>query len=452
MKVQKILLVDDEESTLFGYTRFLTNSGFVTQGAQSLKEAKALSATEQFDGILLDLQLPDGNALDWIAELHSTQENLAIIVITGTNDIPTAVKAMKFGAHNFLTKPVAMEDLVSSLRKSLEVEELRKREGIYRRLAPQKTEPHFGTSSAIEKVMQYANVAALTTTVVLLYGETGTGKGVLARWIHEHSARKTEAFIEVNCSSLKGELLRSELFGHSKGAFTSAIKDRCGLIEVVDGGTLFLDEIGDMDLEVQSQLLKTIEEKSYRRIGENKLRTSDFRLICATNRNLTQAASNGSFRKDLYYRICVFPIFIPALHDRREDIPDLVKHVLLSYGYDFFPLNRQVEQLLVNYTWPGNIRELRNMIERALLISQGTELSMVHFPGIDPSPPPPPVQESVETILEIDSWNLEEIEKNHILKILKRFAGDKYETSNALGISLSSLYRKLDKFQQQLQT
>ncbi len=449
MKTPKILLVDDEEATLFGYTRYLSKSGFTTVSAKSLKEAKSHTTTELFDGILLDLRLPDGNAIDWIAELHSTQENMSIIVITGTNDIPTAVKAMKYGAHNFLTKPVTMEDLVTSLRKSLEVEELRKRDGIYQRLASQKTEPYFGKSPAIEKVMQYANVAALNNTVVLLYGETGTGKGILARWIHEHSARKNETFVEVNCSSLKGELLRSELFGHAKGAFTSAIKDRSGLIEIVDGGTLFLDEIGDMDLEVQAQLLKTIEEKSYRRIGENKLRTSDFRLICATNRNLTEESLNGHFRKDLYYRICIFPINLPPLQDRKEDIPDLVKHILRSYGYETFPLDPMVEKLLIEYYWPGNIRELRNMIERALLLAQGITLSVTHFPGIDQSFP---VQENIEQGEVDEAWNLEEIEKNHILKALKHFDGDKYEASNALGISLSSLYRKLDKIQHQLQT
>lgn len=440
MKASRILLVDDEEATLFGYTRYLSKAGFSTESAKCLKDAKNQISSEHFDAILLDLKLPDGNAIDWISELHNTHENLAIIVITGVSDIPTAVKAMKFGAHNFLTKPVNMDDLLISLNKSLEVEELRKRDSMYQRLAPQKADPFFGNSVSIEKVIQYANVAAMNNTVVLLHGETGTGKGVLARWIHDHSPRKNEAYVEVNCSSLKGELLRSELFGHAKGAFTSAIKDRSGLIEVVDGGTLFLDEIGDMDLEVQAQLLKTIEEKSYRRIGENKLRTSDFRLICATNRNLTEASLNGSFRKDLYYRICIFPINLPTLRDRKDDIPGMIKHILINYGFDKFPLNKQVIDMLTQYPWPGNIRELRNMLERALLLAQGEELSINHFPGLD-KPPLPNDQD-------LNAWNLDEIEKFHIIKALKHFGGDKYEASNALGISLSSLYRKLDKIQQ----
>lgn len=445
MKTPRILLVDDEEATLFGYTRYLTKGGYSIETAKCLRDAKNQIASEQFDAILLDLKLPDGNAIDWIAELHSSHEHLAIIVITGLSDIPTAVKAMKYGAYNFLTKPVNMDDLAISLKKGLEVEELRRRDSIYQRLAPQKSEPFFGNSQTIEKVVQYANVAAMNNTVVLLHGETGTGKGILARWIHDHSSRKNEAFVEVNCSSLKGELLRSELFGHAKGAFTSAIRDRAGLIEVVDGGTLFLDEIGDMDLEVQAQLLKTIEEKSYRRIGENRLRTSDFRLICATNRNLTDASQNGSFRKDLYYRICIFPITLPALRDRKEDLPGLIKHILASYGYNKPSINPQVIDILTEYQWPGNIRELRNMLERALLLSQGDHLNPSHFPGLEN----PAIAEPSQTT---ETWNLDEIEKNHIRMALKHFGGDKYETSNALGISLSSLYRKIDKIQQRQQT
>ncbi len=190
----------------------------------------------------------------------------------------------------------------------------------------------------MQSVLEYAQVAATNTTIVLITGETGTGKGVLARWIHDKSDRKSGEFVELNCSSLKGEILRSELFGHVKGSFTSAVRDRVGLIEIADCGTLFLDEIGDMDMSVQSQLLKTIEEKTYRRIGENKLRKSDFRLICATNHNLAEASENGTFRKDLYYRINVFPIQLPTLKERKEDIEGLIEHILNSFGYSHLPI------------------------------------------------------------------------------------------------------------------
>ncbi len=438
MKNSKLLLVEDNESALFAYSRYLSKEGYTTKSATDLKEARTAIAAEHFDAVLLDLNLPDGNGLDWIEELRRDHEAIAIIVITGTSDIPTAVRAMKYGADNFLPKPIEMEDLKVALEKSLEIEELRKKSVVQQRLA-QKGEPYFGSSKAIKDALSYSEVAASNNTVVLLYGETGTGKGVLAKWIHERSPRKGEAFVELNCSSLKGELLRSELFGHAKGAFTSAVRDRAGLIEVADGGTLFLDEIGDMDLDVQAQLLKTIEERSYRRIGENKVRTSDFRLICATNRDLTEATNSGQFRKDLYYRICVFPIHLPALRDRKEELPELSRHLMLSLGQGEREIAPDVFELLRNYSWPGNIRELRNMLERAILLSQDGLISARHFPGMESDIP-------VEDEIKI-GWSLEEVERVHILKALKHFSGDKYKTSSALGISLASLYRKLGKIQ-----
>jgi DNA-binding NtrC family response regulator len=436
MKVQKLLLVDDDEAALFGYERYLTKCGYAIRSACSLREAKSIVTGDRFDAILLDLKLPDGNSLEWIPELRKTSPYLPVIVITGLSDIPTAVRATKYGAENFLTKPVEMEDLKATLEKCLEIEGLRKRNLIQQRLVRQDT-PYFGTSKRISGLLDFANVASQNNTVVLLLGETGTGKGVLARWIHNQSQRKTEAFVELNCSSLRGELLRSELFGHVKGSYTSAIKDREGLIEVADGGTLFLDEIGDMDIEVQAQLLKTIEEKSFRRIGENQLRTSEFRLVCATNRDLLKETETGRFRKDLYYRICVFPLNIPPLRERKEDILGLSEHILTSFGYNHFPLSADVVLMLTNYAWPGNVRELRNMLERAHLLAQGEALSPSHFPGLYTEAMPGVDAERLQ--------NLEEMEKAHILKIIQDYNGDKYKASEALGISLSSLYRKLNK-------
>lgn len=436
MKTPKVLLIEDEGATLFGYSRYLSKKGYSVKAAATIKEAKQLISTENFNAVLLDLNLPDGNALHFIKYILNTEQGIAIIVISGITDVSTAVKAMKYGAANFLTKPVDMENLELILKNSLKVEELRKRESIHKRLSKKET-PYFGVSTQIERILNYVQVGAHNDTVILLLGETGTGKGVLARWIHEHSNRSHGTFVELNCSSLRGELLRSELYGHAKGAFTSAIKDREGLIELADSGTLFLDEIGDMDMEVQAELLKTIEERTFRRIGENKLRSSDFRLICATNRNLAEAANDKSFRSDLYYRICVFPIEIPPLRKRTEDIPGLIKQLLLSYDYDHFPLDLDLVKNLCRYPWPGNIRELKNMIERALLLAQGKPLTLSHFPGL----------ENVNSSDENDSekiWNLSAIEKYHIVRAIEHFKDDKNETSKALGISLSSLYRKLE--------
>ena len=438
MRNPKVLLIEDDETTLLGYSKYLSLKGYYIKTANSLAMGRQLLAAENFNAVLLDLKLPDGCSLHLIREISLSSESTAIIVISGISDISTAVEAMQYGAFNFLTKPVEMEALELSLQNSLQVEELKRREQIHKRLLPENPRIYFGISPEIEKTIEYARVAALNDSVVLLLGETGTGKGVLARWIHDHSSRRNGNYVELNCSSLRGELLRSELYGHTKGAFTSAIKDRDGLIEIADGGTLFLDEIGDMDPEVQAELLKTIEEKTFRRIGENKTRSSNFRLICATNRNLKQASLDGVFRSDLYYRICVFPIELPALRNRKKDLPGLLAHILSCFGMNCQSIDDSVVKLLSDYSWPGNIRELRNMLERAVLLSQGQPLTVEHFPGLlnvnSSSAQQSPHQ-----------WSLELLEKKHILKALKHF-GDKTEASRALGISLSSLYRKLESY------
>jgi DNA-binding NtrC family response regulator len=439
MRPHKLLLVDDDEAALFGYVHYLEKSGYATKSVSSLLDAKKAVTSDRFDAIMLDLKLPDGNSIDWLPDLKREYPMLPVIVITGSSDIPTAVKATKSGAEDFLTKPVEMEDLVASLRKSLEIGSLRKQALVQNRLVKQSSQ-FFGSSKAISEVLEQATVAAANDTVVLLLGETGTGKGVLARWIHDQSERKAEAFVEVNCSSLKGELLRSELFGHIKGSFTSSIKDREGLIEVADGGTLFLDEIGDMDVEVQAQLLKTIEERSFRRIGENHLRKSDFRLICATNRDLLKETENGRFRSDLYYRVCVFPVRMPPLRERKEDIPGLCEHILNGFDYAYLPLSKDVVRLLTAYPWPGNIRELRNMLERASLLARGQEITPAHFPGLSSGQIAIPQNENGFLLA-----NLDEMETIHIRKVLEHCGGDKQKASELLGISLSSLYRKLAK-------
>jgi len=440
MKLQKILLLDDEETVILGYKRYLSGFGYTVQSASNLKDGRKELENENYDAVILDLNLPDGNSLDLIPEIRSKFENIVILVVTGESNIQTAVKAMRLGANNFLPKPISIDELCTVLIKTLEVEELRRREAIHKRLSKKDTNVCFGRSQIMQQVIHHATVAAKSESIILLLGETGTGKGVLARWIHENGIRKDNAFIELNCSTLRGELLRSELYGHTRGAFTSAIKDRDGLIEISDGGTLFLDEIGDMDLSVQAELLKTLEEKSFRRIGENTIRKSDFRLICATNRNLHEAAERGTFRNDLYYRICVFPITLPALRDRAEDIPILSEHILKGYNYEY-PISSDVADALKRYSWPGNIRELRNMLERAVLLSQGKQITMEHFPGLEPQGAKP-IQKNYEI------WNLEQIANEHILKALEHFKGDKNLASKALGISLSSLYRKLDTIDQ----
>jgi transcriptional regulator with PAS, ATPase and Fis domain len=284
--------------------------------------------------------------------------------------------------------------------------------------------------------MKSFKIAAANDTVLLIQGETGTGKGVLAKWIHANSARAREAFVELNCSSLKGDLLRSELFGHMKGSFTSAVSDKEGLIDVADKGTLFLDEIGDMDIAVQAQLLKVIEERTYRRVGENRVRKSDFRLICATNKDLPKETEAGTFRKDLYYRICVFPIAVPPLRDFIEDMAGLAGYFLREFGQKTLTVPPEVLAMLKEYHWPGNIRELRNMLERAVLLAQNEPLDLECFPGLCPSPA------SVSTESKLPAA-LRDVELEYLRKIVDSCKGDKKKASRMLGISLATIYRKL---------
>jgi len=344
---------------------------------------------------------------------------------------------MSRGADHFLTKPVNLAELEVFLKKSLELGSLKRKTLAQQRLSRTK-ESYFGSSTAIKKTIELASLASETDTFVLLLGETGTGKGVLARWIHNHGPRASALFVDLSCSGFRGELLASELFGHTKGSFTSAVKDQQGLLEIADGGTLFLDEIGDMDLGIQAQFLKVIEAGQYRRLGEVIVRKSDFRLICATNKNLTEEVAQCRFRDDLFYRINVFPIHIPPLRERREDLKGLVLHLLKSAGEPLQEPSAELMQFLEAYSWPGNIRELNNVLERALLLASGNPLSQEHFPGLGPTHCP---AEKSPTILHWD-----QLEQDHVKSVLSRFGGDTKKAAQALGISRAALYRKLEKY------
>ncbi len=431
-----LLVVDDEQAALFGLTRYLTSAGYYVGGASCLAEGRDIIASRRFDAVILDLFLPDGNGLEWIDDLRASYPDIAIIVITGAGDIPLAVEAMRRGADNFLTKPVDMTELDVFLRKSLELSALRRKNSAESRLS-KKNHRYFGMSPAMKEVMDLASLAAENESAVLLQGESGVGKGVLARWIYEKGTRKSGPFVEINCSSLRGELLASELFGHVRGAFTSAVQDRQGLIEVADGGTLFLDEIGDMDSAVQSQFLKVIEEKCYRRLGDVRLRSSDFRLICATNKDIGEEIDSGRFRRDLYFRINLFPIAIPPLERRKEDLPALAGHMLSVCGASDVEVSAPAMKLLMDYSWPGNVRELKNVIERALLLSRGTgRLKPEHFPGIGGARTAP---------VTASGTRLAQIEREYIKSVLDLVEGNVDKAARELGISRATLYRKLRK-------
>jgi DNA-binding NtrC family response regulator len=436
---QNILVIDDDPMVQDTIATFLTEVGFNVHSVSTLAGARESVAAHSYDAVIIDQLLPDGSGIDLIRELRAAGPDMAIVVITGAADVPLAVKAMQEGADNFLPKPVSFDSLLVFLRKSLEVSSLRRISGSRRRLE-KKSYFDFGVSPEMEAVRELARLAIENESPVLITGETGVGKGVLARWIHENSRRSAGSFVEVNCSGLRGELLASELLGHSKGAFTSAVQDRQGLLDVAHGGTLFLDEIGDMDLAVQAQFLNVIEEKSYRRLGEVRMRSSDFRLMFATNKNLVEEVSQGRFRKDLLYRIQVMPIVVPPLRERSGDIERLALHILTSLNYPFRDVALDIVALLKSYSWPGNVRELRNVLERAVMLTRGNALTPQLFAGLrGPSP----------TTLLDPVGGLEELEMETIRTVLRRSRGDVNKAAKELGISRATIYRKIKRMDTQ---
>jgi DNA-binding NtrC family response regulator len=426
---QDILIIDDEQTILSLFSKFLTGLGYTVATALSLAAAREMLESRDFHAVIIDQHLPDGKGVELINDIRAANPAAAIVMITGQADIPLAVEAMQKGADNFLTKPVKLKELAVFLEKSLEVVTLR-RKARTNDLLKKKGPFFFGMSAAMGTALEIAQVAVENDGPVLITGETGVGKGVLARWIHESSNRKTGAFVEVSCPSFRGELLRSELYGHAKGAFTSAVQDQPGLLEAADGGTLFLDEIGDMEQSIQAQFLKVIEDKTYRRLGEMKVRKSDFRLICATNRDLQAEVADGRFRKDLLFRLQVLPIRMPALRERRDDIPAMVRYFLAECNYQYRDLSPDIMQFLASYSWPGNIRELKYLIERAVLLARGKELSEQHFTGL---------WDAAQT----GPGTVSDRESDAIQNALKQCGGNVVKAAKALGMSQATLYRRL---------
>ena len=434
----RILLIEDEPGTRFGFVKYLSRAGFEMCEAGNLSQAELKFSSQQFDGVILDINLPDGNGLDFIEKVRESSPDIPLIVITGAGDIPLAVDAMRRGADNFLTKPVDMAGLEVFLNKSLEIGSIKKMHSTRLRLA-RKEELCIGDSAAMKEVHDLARMASESDSQVLITGETGTGKGVIAKWIHRHSRRSRFNFVDVNCSALKGDLLARELFGNVRGAFTSANQDRDGLMDSADGGTLFMDEIGDMDITVQAQLLKVLEEKTYRRLGDTKLQRSDFRLICATNKEPESEVLNGNFRRDLLFRINLLTIHVPPLRERIGDLPDIVRCLLENGGKPRAEIAEESLRMLERYPWPGNIRELRNVLERATILSRGEVLKPEHFSWLQAAP-------SHEMMGRPNT--LEEVEKNLMLATLDTSSGDVEMAARKLGISRATLYRRLKEIRE----
>lgn len=430
----RALIIDDDATICRLFDRALREQDFECDMACTIAESRAQLGKQTYDVILLDMVLPDGNGVDWLPDAKEAAPDSVIVVITGYGDIPDAVRAMQMGADHFLTKPIKIPELQVILGKCLELRKLRRSSAVSHRLAPVE-KPFFGNSPRARSLLEIATVAAAQKdSHVLIRGETGTGKGLMARWIHNNSPLREGPFVEVRCSASRGRQLASELFGHAKGAYLAATTDKMGLLEAADGGTLHMDEIGDLDYDMQSQFLTVIEQKIFRRMGDARPRSSDFRLITSTNQDLEYEISKERFRRDLYYRINVFPIEMPPLRDLRDDIPDIVRYLLNAMRANPPQVSENLLERFREYSWPGNIREMKNVLERALTLAGGEEITEAHCPGL--------VVPGMDGLQE-NALNLQDIEKVKIAEALENYKFDVTKAAEALGISRATLYRKI---------
>lgn len=436
-----ILVADDEQGIRFGIRDYLEAHGYAVTEADSCAAAVTAFRTARPDAVLLDYRLGDGTALDLLPRLRAIDASVPTLVLTAHGTIDLAVRAMKEGAEHFLTKPVEMATLVVLLGRVLENQKNRRRQEARKtRQAMEMVDPFVGASRPVQALAAVARKVVASDSPVLVTGESGTGKGVLARWLHAMGPRADESFVELNCAGLSSELLDSELFGHERGAFTSAVKEKAGLLEIANGGTLFLDEIGDMDPQVQAKLLKVIEEQRFRRLGDVRDRTVDVRLVAATHQDLRQRVQDGRFRHDLYFRINTIELTMPALRDRGDDAillaHELLQHLAVDLGRPGIRLGADAESAIRGYAWPGNVRELRNVLERAVLLADHDTLGVadLRFVPMVTGPEAPGADASL---------SLQDVEIRHIQRVLESVGGKVQEAAERLGVPKSTFYQKL---------
>jgi two-component system response regulator AtoC len=386
MRKTKIMVVDDEHLIRWSLEQNLKKQGYEVCTAGTGEDALRLAREEQPELVLLDYHLPGINGLEVLQRLKELDEDILVIMVTAQGGLETAVNTMRHGAYDYINKPFNLDEMAIVIRKALETSDLR-REVVQLRSEHKKQGPPkiLGNSKHMKNVLEMmAKVARSDASTVLVQGESGTGKELVAKWIHYESARADKPFVAINCAAVPSTLLESELFGHEKGAFTDAKTSKKGLFELADGGTVFLDEIGDMEVGMQAKLLRFLEDRTFRRIGGAKVIPVDVRIISATNKDLLKAIEEKIFRNDLYYRLQVIPIFLPALRERKEDILVLANYFIELFTKEFNKptkgISSMAEKLLVEYNWPGNIRELKNVIERAIILGNDENLLLENLP------------------------------------------------------------------------
>ncbi|WP_430612759.1 sigma-54-dependent transcriptional regulator [Flavobacterium sp. JP2137] len=440
-----ILIIDDEVKLRALLARIIELEGFEVVQASDLRTGFKKLEQQAFDVVLCDVKLPDGSGVDFVQKVKERFPLVELILMTAYGNIPDGVQAIKNGAYDYITKGEDNNKIIPLMYRALEKAKLNQRLEKLERQLDQKYsfEKAVGKSAAIRQAMELAKRVAATQTTVLLTGETGTGKEVFAQSIHQESSRKKQAFVAINCAAFSKDLLESELFGHKAGSFTNAIKDQKGLFEEAHLGTIFLDEIGELPLDLQAKLLRVLETGSFLKIGDSKPTAVDIRIIAATNRDLSKEIEQGSFREDLFYRLSVFPIELPALRHRKTDIPDLVDHFLqvlapLS-GKPAVKPSKEALEALKSHVWPGNIRELKNALERALIMSNGSVLELVDLPAEFQ-------KNALHSTAGLQTFELAQAERKHIQLVLKHTNGNKTKTAELLGIALTTLYRKIEEY------
>jgi two-component system response regulator AtoC len=445
----KLLIVDDERLIRWSLEQTLAKDGYEVSSVPTGEAVLAAVRQDPPDLILLDLKLPDTDGLQVLRQIRELTPHVQVLIMTAYADVGTAVQAMKLGAYDYISKPIDFESLAVTLRNALEASQLRWKVRLLREthLQPFRFDQIVGTSAAIREVVAVARkVAQSETSTVLIQGESGTGKDLLAKAIHYEGARAEEPFMEIACTAMPETLLESELFGHERGAFTDAKVQKRGLLELAHGGTVFLDEIGDMSGGLQAKLLRILEEHRFRRVGGTKDIAVDIRVIAATNRDLRQTVETGAFRQDLYYRLQVVTITLPPLRTRREDIPLLARHFLEHFSREFkkrLPaLSPAAERLLMQDAWPGNVRELRNVIERAMILEDTGELLPAHLPPeIARLAAPAPRFRLPEA-----GVVLEEVEREFVRQALELTGGNQTRSARLLGLTRDELRYRVKKF------
>jgi DNA-binding NtrC family response regulator len=443
----KVLIIDDEEKLRQLMARIASLEGFTVYEAANAKAGLKILDKEDIAVVLSDVKLPDANGVELTLEIKQKHPEVEVIVLTAYGNIPDGIKAIKNGAFDYLVKGNDNDRIIPLLHKAIEKAHLQKRIAELEQKIEKKVgfDSIIGESKTIQQAIELARKVSATDTIVLLTGETGTGKEVFAQAIHQASTRKDKTFVALNCAALGKDILESELCGYKAGAFTGAVKDKKGLLEEANNGTLFLDEIGEMNIDLQAKLLRVLENGEFIKLGDTKTNKVNVRIIAATNRNLLDESETGNFRSDLYYRLSVFQIQLPSLNERVKDIPLLSKFFIQQSSRN---TNKRITgasaefiEALKHHTWKGNIRELKNVIERAAIICNGEELTVDDLPY--------EFQNYLPNSNPQSAFLLSGIERLHIQRVLNYTNGNNTEAAKLMGIGTATLYRKLDEYKMQ---